>query len=221
MILSKVAYDWGDKTTLNKAFSNMKLLSHPFGEYATHCYLIQAPEGQIIIDPGKGALEWVLENCSNPLAILNTHGHFDHVWSNHTLKERFPNTPLVIPKEDAFMLASDCFGTGLTPSIPDLLVEGERAELEFRGIKVLYRHFPGHTPGCSTIEIGEWMFSGDFIFKSSIGRSDFPYSSSELMRESLERFGALTYDKPLFPGHGESSTIAKEQKNLSFWLSRL
>lgn len=199
----------------------MELLSHPFGEYATHCYIYDTPAGQIIIDPGKGALEWVLKHAPNPLAILNTHGHFDHVWSNHALKTHFPHVPLVIPKGDAFMLETDCFGTGLTPSIPDILVQGEESRLEFGGIEVLYRHFPGHTPGCSTIEIEEVMFSGDFIFRSSIGRSDFPYSSVEAMRESLQRFGTIPYDKPLYPGHGEASTIAREQKNLPFWLARL
>lgn len=199
----------------------MELLSHPFGEYATNCYIIKDSRGEIIIDPGQGAFEWIWNHAKNPLAFLNTHGHFDHIWSNHALKTHFPHVPLAIPKDDAFMLESDCFDTGLTPSIPDILVQGEETRLEFSGIEVLYRHFPGHTPGCSTIEIGEFMFSGDFIFKSSIGRSDFPYSSTKQMRESLQKFGKLPYDKNIYPGHGKPTTIAKEQKNIPFWLARI
>lgn len=199
----------------------MELLSHPFGEYGTNCYIIEDSHGEIVIDAGKGAFEWVVAQVQNPLAFLNTHGHFDHVWSNHALKNRFPHVPLVIPKDDAFMLESDCFDTGLTPSIPDILVEGIEAELDFKGIRVLFRHFPGHTPGCSTIEIGEYMFSGDFVFKSSVGRSDFPYSSRVHMRQSLERFGAIPYDKPIYPGHGECTSIKREQKNIPFWLARI
>ena len=78
--------------------------------------------------------------------------------------------------------------------------------------------FPGHTPGCSMIKIGDFIFSGDFIFKRSIGRSDFPYSSDDLMQDSLRRFGEIPYDMVLYPGHGESTTIKAEQGNLRFFL---
>ncbi|MGP1450027.1 MAG: MBL fold metallo-hydrolase [Wolinella sp.] len=198
----------------------MQLLMRPFGEYSTNCYIVKTTQGEIIIDPGKGALEWVLESCENPLVILNTHGHFDHVWSDAALKIDMPSVPLVLPASDLFMLQSDCFDTGLSPCTPDILVDGDEV-LEFGGVGVQFRHFPGHTPGCSTIEIGEFMFSGDFVFKSSIGRSDFPYSSPSDMRDSLLRFGAIGYDKVVYPGHGERTTIAREQKNLRFWLSRI
>lgn len=198
----------------------MTVLVKPMGDYQTNCYIVRINEQELIIDPGMGAVPWVLANVRKPLAILNTHGHFDHVWSNAELQQTL-NIPLYTPKEDAFLLKASNWMPGLPPSTPDVLVEGEIAAFEIGGINVTFRHFPGHCPGCSTIEINDAMFSGDFIFERSIGRTDFPYSDPKAMRESLKRFMALEYDKTLYPGHGHSSTIKAEQRFVPYWLSNL
>ncbi len=207
----------------------MEILKKAFGMYETNCYIVKSEYGDFIIDPGEGSSCWVLENIENPLAILNTHGHFDHIWCNAALKEKL-DIPLLCPKEDAFMLKSDCFNLGLDPKAPDIEVENneifyfnkdgllDSVSNDANFIKVEFMFFPGHTPGCSMIKIGNFIFSGDFIFKRSIGRSDFPYSSSELMKNSIEKFGKIDYDMPLYPGHGESTTIKAEQKNIHYYL---
>lgn len=118
------------------------------------------------------------------------------------------------------MLSSNDWVPELPPSKPDFEVDGD-AELYFGDTKVKFRHFPGHCPGCSTIEIGDAMFSGDFIFKRSIGRCDFPYSSTDDMRDSLKRFKELDYDKDVYPGHGEPTTIKDEQKHVDYWIQSL
>ena len=203
----------------------MDLHSQSFGEYQTNCYIYKLPQGEIVIDAGIGASDWVMAHCSKPLAFLNTHGHFDHIWSNATLKAHFPQVPLVCPALDAFMLESDCFGTGVTPSTPDILTLCEKGtqSLVFDGIEVIFSHFPGHTPGCSIIEIEGNIFSGDFIFYRSIGRSDFPYSSTIDMRDSLLAFSALpsTPNKPIYPGHGRTTYLNDEQANVPFWIKHL
>lgn len=211
----------------------MKLLKKAFGIYATNCYILKTNLGDFIIDPGKNSCEWVLENVQNPLAILNTHGHFDHIWCNAELKSKL-KIPILCPKEDCFMLKSDCFNLGLTPQAPDIEVEnnqvfyfGENGLLEDKAfskdtikdaIKVEYMFYPGHTPGCSMIKIDDYIFSGDFMFYRTIGRSDFPYSSDDAMRESLKKFGEIPYDLPLYPGHGENTSIKAEQGNLRFYI---
>ncbi len=189
------------------------------GPYQTNCYIVTIDGKDIIIDPGVGATEWVLKNTTNPIAILNTHGHFDHVWSNHELQEML-NIPLYTPKGDAFLLQSSEMMPNLPPSYPDYEIEGD-AELELEGIKIKFRHFPGHCPGCSTIEIEDAMFSGDFIFERSIGRCDFPFSSPEDMKESLKRFKRLEYDKKVYPGHGGPTSIKAEQVNVDYWIRAL
>ncbi|RDU61633.1 MBL fold metallo-hydrolase [Helicobacter sp. MIT 14-3879] len=214
----------------------MELLSKAFGDYQTNCYILKTKIGDFIIDPGVESTTWINENTNKAICILNTHGHYDHIWCNKELKDIF-NIPIFCPKEDAFMLESDCFNLGLTTCKPDFYVENDeifyfsksdngKINIESNKdikknkdkIKVEYMFFPGHTPGCSMIKIGEYIFSGDFIFYRSIGRSDFPYSNTKDMQKSLEKFAQIQYDMMLYPGHGKSTTIKNEQKNLHLYM---
>ena len=197
----------------------MKILSRPMGPYQTNCYLVESEEGTLIIDPGVGATEWVLSRAKTPLAILNTHGHFDHVWSNAELKEKL-GIPILCPEQDAFMLAADPLGQGMHPSTPDRLIRGDE-RLEIGGIPLRFRHFPGHTPGCSVIEIGDVWFSGDFLFRDSVGRWDFPYSSAEEMARSLQKALEIQGDFRILPGHGPETTLSREKRNIPFWIEEV
>lgn len=197
----------------------MSIKVKPMGVYQTNCYIITEDGKDFIIDPGVGAVEWVLSNVTNPVAILNTHGHFDHVWSNDALQKKL-NIPLYTPKGDVMLLTSSDWMPDLPPSTPDVEVEPNQ-EFDFDGVKVKFRHFPGHCPGCSTIEIADAMFSGDFIFERSIGRTDFPYSSPADMKDSLTRFKELDYDKTVYPGHGGTTTIKQEQQNADYWIETM
>ncbi len=197
----------------------MTIKTQPMGQYQTNCYIVSIDNKDFIIDPGVGATEWVLQNVTNPVAILNTHGHFDHVWSNDELQKKL-NIPLYTPKGDIMLLSESSWMPDLPPSKPDIEVEPNQ-EFDFDGTKVKFRHFPGHCPGCSTIEIGDAMFSGDFIFERSIGRCDFPYSSADDMKESLRRFKQLDYDKTIYPGHGGSTTIKQEQQYSDYWIANI
>ncbi len=197
----------------------MEIQSRPMGPYQTNCYLVTIDGKTLIVDPGVGASEWVLAHAENPVAILNTHGHFDHVWSNAELKDRL-DIPIYCPTGDAFMLASDPLGQKIPPSIPDIEIRGDES-LEIGGIPVRYRHFPGHTPGCSVIEIGDAWFCGDFLFRDSIGRWDFPYSSARQMLSSLQKVATIGGDYTLYPGHGPTSTLKREQRNIPFWIEEV
>lgn len=197
----------------------MQIKVKPMGVYQTNCYIATIDGKDFIIDPGVDATEWVLDNVTNPVAILNTHGHFDHVWSNDELQNRL-NIPLYTPKGDVMLLTTSSWMPDLPPSTPDFEVEPDQ-EFDIDGVKVKFHHYPGHCPGCSMIEIGDAMFSGDFIFERSIGRTDFPFSSPDDMRASLEKFKKLNYDKTLYPGHGGTTTIQQEQQYADYWIGNL
>lgn len=197
----------------------MQIKVQPMGVYQTNCYIATVDGKDFIIDPGVNATKWVKENVTNPVAILNTHGHFDHVWSNAELQKDL-GVKLYTPKGDIPLLQDSTWMPGLPSSTPDVAIVGDE-ELDFDGVKVKFRHFPGHCPGCSTIEIGDAMFSGDFIFYRSIGRTDFPYSNPSDMKNSLEKFRLIDYDKTVYPGHGGTTTIQQEQKNLDYWIRTL
>ena len=197
----------------------MQIKAQPMGSYQTNCYIATVDGKDFIIDPGMDATRWVLKNVTNPVAILNTHGHFDHVWSNDELQNKL-NIPLYTPKGDVMLLSSSDWIRDLPPSVPDVEVEPNQ-EFDFDGVKVKFHHFPGHCPGCSMIEIGDAIFSGDFIFERSIGRCDFPYSSPEDMKASLQRFKSLDFDKTLYPGHGGTTTIKQEQQYADYWINNI
>ena len=197
----------------------MSIKVKPMGVYQTNCYIITEDGKDFIIDPGVDATEWVVANVTNPVAILNTHGHFDHVWSNDELQKKL-NIPLYTPKGDVMLLSESSWMPDLPPSTPDVEVEPNQ-EFDFDGVKVNFRHFPGHSPGCSTIEIGDAMFSGDFIFEKSIGRTDLPYSSPTDMKDSLQRFKSIDYDKTVYPGHGGTTTIKQEQQYADYWIESM
>ena len=195
----------------------MSIKVQAMGEYQTNCYIININDKDFIIDPGVESSSWIKQNVNNPVAILNTHGHFDHVWSNQIIQKHF-NINLYCPINDAFMLEDDIFHKGMQTSIPDILVK-EDEEFMIEGVRIKFHFFPGHTPGCSAIEIGENLFSGDFIFKGSIGRCDFPYSNPSDMKKSLEKVLSWNKDFKVFPGHGPSTTLEKEKRSLENWLN--
>ena len=197
----------------------MQIKVQPMGVYQTNCYIATVDGKDFIIDPGVNATEWVLANVTNPVAILNTHGHFDHVWSNAELQEKL-GVKLYTPKGDVHLLSASSWMPDLPPSVPDVEVKPNE-ELDFDGVKVKFHHFPGHCPGCSMIEIEDAMFSGDFIFERSIGRVDFPYSSPSEMKKSLQRFLEIDYDKTVYPGHGDPTTIKAEQRNVPYWINMI
>lgn len=197
----------------------MEIKVKPMGDYQTNCYIVTINNKDFIIDPGVGATSWVKQNVTNPVAILNTHGHFDHVWCNSELQKEF-NIKIYCPAEDTFMLQNDPFNLNKFPSIADVAVKPDE-EFDFDDIKVKFHFFPGHTPGCSAIEINNTLFSGDFIFNGSIGRVDFPYSNSDDMIRSLHKILKWEKDITIYPGHGLNTTLFREKNSLNNWINYL
>jgi glyoxylase-like metal-dependent hydrolase (beta-lactamase superfamily II) len=173
----------------------------------------------LIIDPGMGATQWVIDNTTNPIAILNTHGHFDHVWSNAQLKSKL-NIPIYCPKDDCFMLEDDPFEQGTPSSIADFKVEHDES-ITLDGIDIKFHFFPGHTPGCSAIQIKNTLFAGDFIFQGSIGRVDFPYSNPNDMKDSIKKVLNFKDDLVVYTGHGNPTSLFLEKVSLNNWLNYL
>ena len=114
------------------------------------------------------------------------------------------------------MLKKDPYGLGMPPSTADVLIQPDE-EIEIEGIKIKFHHFPGHTPGCSAIQINEHLFTGDFIFKGTIGRFDFPNSNATLMKRSLNKILQWKKDFHIYPGHGDKTTLKSEIQTLKQW----
>lgn len=194
----------------------MQILKRAFGEYVTNCYILKGEQGDLVIDPGQGSFDWVMQNTDKIAAVLNTHGHFDHVYDDAKLQRA--GAKIYIHEEDAFMLRADPFETMPEPIEADVLVKGQEQSLEIAGFNVKFSLFAGHTPGSCMIEAGGIIFSGDVIFKGSIGRWDFPFSNGEQMRESLHKILQIKGDFTLYPGHGPNTSLAAERQNLKYFL---
>ena len=194
----------------------MQILKKAFGEYVTNCYILKGEQGDLVIDPGQGSFDWVMQNTGKIAAVLNTHGHYDHVYDDAKLQRA--GAKIYIHEEDAFMLRVDPFETMPESIEADVLVKGQEQSLEIAGFNVKFSLFAGHTPGSCMIEAGGAIFSGDVIFKGSIGRWDFPFSSGAQMRESLHKILQIKGDFALYPGHGPNTSLAAERQNLKYFL---
>ncbi len=193
----------------------MDIKVQAMGDYQTNCYIATIDGKDLIIDPGMDSLRWIKTQVTNPIAILNTHGHFDHVWSNAEVQKEY-NLKIYTPTDDTFMLEKDPYGLGMPPSTPDVLIQPDE-EIEIEGIKIKFHHFPGHTPGCSAIQINEHLFTGDFIFKGTIGRFDFPASNALQMKQSIKKVLTWDDDFHIYPGHGDKTTLRSEIHTLKQW----
>lgn len=194
----------------------MQILSKAFGAYKTNCYILKLNSSEIIIDPGQGSYNWIKENCQNILAVLNTHGHFDHSFDNRLLQDE--GHKIYIHKDDSFMIRDDPFNMLEMSCEADFEVSGGD-RFKFGDFEVEFMHFPGHTPGCCMIAINGEIFSGDFIFKGSIGRYDFPYSNRANMITSLKKALEIEENFNLHPGHGRSTTLKDEVTTLKYFLA--
>ncbi len=179
------------------------------GSLATNCYLVSEGDSCVIIDPGADAdfiSTTILEKKLRPLAILLTHGHFDHCLASLELKLNF-NLPIYLHQEDLFLYRqadkSSSYWTGektFRLPIPDNSLEDEQT-LSLDGLVIKVIHTPGHTPGSVCFLVQDNLFTGDLLFEEGVGRTDFSYSDSHKLNASLNRLKNLPDNTLIYPGH--------------------
>jgi len=190
----------------------------PFDE---NCYVVSDNTGEgVVIDPGGMAstiLEYIREAKLSIKAVLNTHGHCDHIGADDAIRDA-TEAPLYIHKEDAPMLGdvklnlSAFMGfRALARPAEHLLSEGD--VISFGQSKLEVLHTPGHSKGGVCFVGDGVVFTGDTLFAGSIGRSDFPGGSEvELIGNIKKRLLVLPDDMKVYSGHGPSSEIGWERK---------
>ena len=192
------------------------------GLLESNCYLAgdENTKEIFIIDPGGDykSIKSVIDKYSlKPKAVINTHGHGDHIGANKEF-----NIPVWIHRLDADFLTdpsknlSGAFGFFLkTKTASRLLEDGDMLNIGKYSLEVI--HTPGHTPGSICLKAAEVIFTGDTLFCQGIGRTDFAYGSEEDIASSIkEKLFTLEDDYVIYPGHGPSSTIGNEKQNNPF-----
>ncbi len=208
----------------------MKILEFTIGPLETNAYLVVDGETRqaLLIDPGlesEGIYNVILEEGLELCAIVNTHGHFDHVCGNAFFKAK-TGAPVLLHQDDEAMLrqaAQQALAFGFqvsTPPPPDgLLAEGD--EITVGGSRMQVLHTPGHTPGGICLYGEGLIFVGDTLFAGSIGRTDMVGGSYEVLLGSIRnKLLPLPDETAVYPGHGPPTTIGEERAHNPFLTGR-
>lgn len=202
----------------------MKIISYLLGQLKVNCYFLIKDNQCLIIDPaddGTFILEELQRRRLNLIGILATHGHFDHIMAVGEIQESI-NIPLYINEKDYFLVKRIKETAEYFLGFKQLILPIKNfknlnnnltkiSNFEFKIIET-----PGHTPGSISIYFPDEkiVFTGDTLFKGSIGRYDFSYSDKNLLKKSLKRLLKLPEETIVYPGHGEKTTITDERKTL-------
>lgn len=181
------------------------------GPYQTNCYILGCKEtGRgMVIDPGDEVFRIVKEIARLGLEIESiaiTHGHIDHVGGVSELK-RITKAPVLIHRLDAAALGNRADG---------FLEEGQSLQVGHYTLSVI--HTPGHSPGGVCLYAPGAVFTGDTLFAGSVGRTDFPGGSHELLIQGVrQKIFPLGDSLRVYPGHGPESTIGRERTTNPFF----
>ncbi|MCM8792081.1 MAG: MBL fold metallo-hydrolase [Candidatus Omnitrophica bacterium] len=203
----------------------MKLKRITVGSFEVNCYIIISNSNRaIIIDPAaesKKIKEFLEQNKITPSFILHTHAHIDHIKGD---KDFF--LPIYIHRKDLPLLKdpllnlSKWFTEPFTLESEIVIFDSDQSiNLDEINLKVI--HTPGHTPGSSCFLFlnhqSKILFSGDTLFRSGIGRTDFPGGcQAELIKSVKEKLFSLDDDTVVYPGHGPATNIGQEKEHFHF-----
>lgn len=202
--------------------------SAPFGQVAYVVWKSGSAEA-LVVDPGfdtETIVEVLNRHRLRPVALLNTHGHADHIAGNAAMKEAYPEAPLVIGRNEAPLLKdpnanlSALYGMPLTSPPADQLVDdGERIELA--GLSFEVREIPGHSPGSVVFVCDQFqppfVLAGDVLFAGSIGRTDLGGGNAgQLLAGIRAKLFTLPDGALVLPGHGPATTIGNERRTNPF-----
>jgi hydroxyacylglutathione hydrolase len=210
-----------------KAEFEIQTIVMPFEEN-TYVLWHAEQKNALVFDPGLEPdliLAFLDENELDVAAILNTHGHADHIGGNEALKTRFPAAPIVIGVHEAALLTdanlnlSAPFGMPITSPPADRLVN-EGDHIDYAGFNLEVFEIPGHSPGHIVyLHRGKTnvVLGGDVLFRGSIGRTDFPGGSFERLASGIRtKLYALPDDTVVYPGHGPVTTTGHEKRTNPF-----
>jgi glyoxylase-like metal-dependent hydrolase (beta-lactamase superfamily II) len=196
--------------------------------FMTNCYLLvcTATREAAIVDPGGDPelIEMMIGEAGNPKIsmIVNTHAHVDHASAVHDMQQTH-GAPFHLHPDDGFLLEhieNTARGYGMEgvvrPRLDHELADGQKIALGDLTLEII--HTPGHSPGGVCIAVEGQLICGDTLFAGSIGRTDLPGGSYEVLLTSIHTrlLGALPDDTVIHPGHGPASSLGRERVSNPF-----
>ncbi|WP_163581155.1 MBL fold metallo-hydrolase [Gracilibacillus saliphilus] len=204
----------------------MRVEQMALGPLSTNCYIVAYSKQAIIIDPagdGDRILDKIAEMKVEPLAVLLTHAHFDHIGALEQVRTHYQIPVYMHELESDWLEDPNLNGSGLFGVEQ---VKANKADhflemkvYQFGSISIEVRHTPGHSPGGVSFVFHDEQFviGGDSLFAGAIGRTDLPGGSFEQLEESIrQQFYTLPGAYIVYPGHGPKTQIQKEKDTNPF-----
>lgn len=200
-----------------------------FNPFQENTYiLVNENKDCFIVDPGcydrkERALlkQFIASEGLQPVGLLNTHCHIDHVFGNKFISETYGLTPLIHPVEKQVLAAvaqvAQLYSLDYDPSPDASFYDGDEISLGDEKFQILFT--PGHSPGHVVFfhKESKTLIAGDVLFRKSIGRTDLPGGDHETLLTSIrEKVFALPDDTKVYPGHMEETEIGYEKKHNPF-----
>ena len=200
----------------------MKIKIMPIGELKANCYIVETKnKNAIAIDIGgepEKVLQYLEDNDLTLKKIFLTHGHYDHIGGVYDVQKQ-TDAKVYVHAGDAMKIISEVGSLAINLGNIEFkkienykeIKDGDIITLDELDFKII--HTPGHTNGCVCYICNDCIFTGDTLFRCSIGRTDLPDGNFSLMNESLEKLKALEKDYIVYPGHDVESTLVFEKNN--------
>ena len=207
--------------------SSLQIQHFTFGPFQENTYILfDQTKSCIIIDPGcyddgerNQLVEFILKNNLNPVRLLNTHGHIDHIVGNKFISERFNLLPEIniddLSLLESIMTVAAVYGFNAEPSPQPVSFLSERDSIIFGSTTLEVIHTSGHSPGsvCFIDHATETVVGGDVLFMNSIGRTDLPGGNHKQLIDSIQtKLLPLADSYKVYSGHGPVTTIGRERK---------
>jgi len=197
----------------------MEIHRIPVGLHQANCYVVKNDGDLFVIDPGARPerIKTYLAQGDRINAILLTHGHFDHIGAVDELAKEF-KCPVYLHEDDEELVLDSELNYSQTRNVTvkSPLTFFKEGVFRLSATEFHIIHAPGHTKGSVLIGIQNELFTGDVLFKNSVGRTDLTGGNDREMKASLRIIKTLDKNLRVHPGHGESTTIESELKSNPF-----
>jgi len=206
----------------------LKIRKLILGFFNVNCYIVSYNNFCFIIDPGAD-FEYIdssiKEEKLTPGFILNTHGHYDHIGAVPEIIDNY-KIPFYIHSKDEFIITdpdknlSTIFGKNELSLTAYKFIDSQENSFfrKITGEELEIFNMPGHTPGSVVIKMGNYLFTGDLIFREGVGRTDLPGGNADELIKSLNIIKKFDPELSVCPGHGATTKLKFEIEN-NYYLS--